>query len=178
MNKKTAIITSLAIASFLGVTAVATGSIVSELSSRQTYSQDSLALTSSGMNGLSSQMLDLPNLPKVDNLPINQNFVTSTESRSEEISNISIRAGEQLVLAATGGKLQNSTETLKKGIPTYAITVLRSDKSLVTGYVDKSTGVIFDWEVVQKGTSNSSYSDDDDDNYDDRDDDDDDDDDD
>lgn len=163
MNKKTAIITSLAATSFLGITAIATVSMVNELNNRHTMSQNELALTASGLVGQSGLTAQLPDLPQVNDLPLSQQLTSAASSINQSDLNLSIGTAEQLVLAATGGKLQASADTVKKGIAAYAITVLRTDQSVITGFVDKASGTIFDWEIVKKGGTVANYDDDDDD---------------
>lgn len=166
MEKKTAIITSLAAAGLLGISAVATVSILNELNNSHSVSQDSLALTSSGLNDLGTFESQLPELPQVSDLPLTKQLAATANSSDQSLVNISMATAEQLVVAATNGTLQRSVETTRKGISAFAITVLRSDKSIVTGYVDKASGTIFDWEIVKAGvaaTGDNKYDDDDDD---------------
>ena len=54
------------------------------------------------------------------------------------------------VVSATPGKVNSVDLTKRNGIDAYAVQLQRTDKSVVTGYVDQSSGVVFDWVVNQK----------------------------
>lgn len=54
------------------------------------------------------------------------------------------------VINATPGKVNSVDLTQRNGIDAYAVELQRTDKSVVTGYVDQSSGVVFDWVVNQK----------------------------
>ncbi len=54
------------------------------------------------------------------------------------------------VINATPGTVNSVDLTQRNGIDAYAVELQRADKSVVTGYVDQSSGVVFDWVVNQK----------------------------
>jgi len=66
------------------------------------------------------------------------------------------------VLTATGGGVTRFVSPESHGgYDAWAVQVLRHDGSIVTGYVDRVSGVIFDWKVDQeapKPTQGSSGS--------------------
>ena len=167
MNKKTAMITSLVAASFLGITSVATVSIINELKNSRSNAQNDLVLAASSPDDFKENLGSLPELPQISDLPLSKNFASGSETNGQNATNISISTAAQLVVAATSGKLLASKEAVSQGVPAYAITVERSDKSVITGFVDKASGTIFDWDVVRNSTSTKDYDDDDDDEYDD-----------
>lgn len=172
MNKKTAIISSLIGATFLGITSVATVSIMNELKSTNSDAKNDLVLAASSPMALANDLGSLPRLPQISDLPISQNLSTVTSGTGTGATSISPTTAEQLVLAATKGKLVYSKQVLVQGIPAYAVTVERSDKSVITGFVDLASGTIFNWDVVRNGVFTTDYNDDeDDDKYDDKDDD-------
>ena len=85
-----------------------------------------------------------------------------------------------LVVAATGGTARSTQATTHAGFEAFAVQVQRPDGSIVTGYVEATSGVIFDWVVDQAApqpvTPTATYDDDhdeDDDRHEDHDDDDD-----
>ncbi len=56
-----------------------------------------------------------------------------------------------VVLQATGGGAARSVEKANHmGYEAWAVQLVRHDGSIVTGYVERSTGVIFDWVVNQE----------------------------
>ncbi len=54
------------------------------------------------------------------------------------------------VVSATPGKVASVGTATRNGIAAYAVQLQRPDNSIVTGYVDQSSGVVFDWVVNQK----------------------------
>ena len=56
------------------------------------------------------------------------------------------------VLAATGGKATDAKQVTRGGYSAWAITVSRADGSVVKGFVEATSGVIFDWSVVSGPT--------------------------
>ncbi len=84
---------------------------------------------------------------------------------------ISADKAVSIVLNATnGGVVQSAQSTTHAGFDSWAITVKRADGSVVIGYVDRATGVAFDWVVKQQAptptptpSQSSGYDDDHDD---------------
>ena len=103
---------------------------------------------------------------------------TSTASATQEaveVREISGQKAVDLVLQSTGGGVVKSLEkTTHAGYDAFAVRVLRHDGSVVTGFVERTSGVVFDWQVNQEAptpsassTSSSGQSDHDDDDHDD-----------
>jgi hypothetical protein len=59
------------------------------------------------------------------------------------------------VLAASGGKATDAKQVTHGGYSAWAITVSRPDGSVVKGFVEVTSGVIFDWSVVSAPTQAS-----------------------
>ncbi|MBI1351556.1 MAG: hypothetical protein GC156_10590 [Actinomycetales bacterium] len=73
---------------------------------------------------------------------------TQSESQAPEIS---LEKAVEVVLNATdGGVVKNADKENHGGYDAWAIRVLRHDGSIITGYVDLSSGVVFDWVVNQE----------------------------
>ena len=53
------------------------------------------------------------------------------------------------VVNATEGTVTSVEIVTRNGIDSFAVTVNRADGSVVTGYVDRSTGDIYEWVVVK-----------------------------
>jgi hypothetical protein len=54
------------------------------------------------------------------------------------------------VVNATEGTVTSVEIVTRNGIDSFAVTVNRTDGSVVTGYVDRSTGDIYEWVVVKE----------------------------
>jgi hypothetical protein len=64
-------------------------------------------------------------------------------------------AARDAVLAQTSGSVLNVARMTHQGTPAWAVTIGRSDGSIVTGYVDTIGGVVFDWTVERSAQSNT-----------------------
>lgn len=90
---------------------------------------------------------------------------TSSQTTSSSISRAQARS---LVLAQAPGEIVKTWAAVRDGYRAYAVKVLRPDGSLATGFVDRASGVVFDWTTVAApAPSTQGYDDDDDDSYDD-----------
>jgi hypothetical protein len=58
---------------------------------------------------------------------------------------ISQAAARAAVLKVAGGRASSVTATHHGGYSAYAVRVTRNDGSVVIGYVDRTSGVVFDW---------------------------------
>jgi hypothetical protein len=80
---------------------------------------------------------------------------------TQNTEGISVDKAVGIVLGATdGGILQYTRQESHRGYDTWAVTVKRTDGSVVTGYVDRATGSAFDWVVVKEAPAAVGYSDD------------------
>ena len=95
-----------------------------------------------------------------------------------EVRTIAVDKAVAMVLNATnGGVVQNAKKASHAGYDAWAVTVLRHDGSVITGFVDQVQGVVYDWAVVKEAPkpapaaggkgSSSNYDDDHDDDHDD-----------
>ena len=62
-----------------------------------------------------------------------------------EITSLQARTA---VLAQVSGTVTSVTETNHQGYAAYAVSLNLADGSTATAYVDRSSGVVFDWDVV------------------------------
>ena len=93
------------------------------------------------------------------------------EPTAPSARSISADKAVSIVLNATnGGVVQSAQSTTHAGFDSWAITVKRADGSVVIGYVDRATGIAFDWVVKQQAptptptpSQSSGYDDDHDD---------------
>lgn len=84
---------------------------------------------------------------------------------TDTTTSISRAEARSLVLAQAPGEIVKTWSAVRDGYRAYAVKVLRPDGSLATGFVDRASGVVFDWTTVAAQTQ-SAQSDDDDDAYD------------
>jgi hypothetical protein len=57
------------------------------------------------------------------------------------------------VLKEVKGTVLSIADATRQGYNSFAVKVQAADGSVVVGFVDKATVVVFDWEVVSKATS-------------------------
>lgn len=62
---------------------------------------------------------------------------------------ISAAQATSLVVAATGGTARSTQATTHAGFEAFAVQVQRPDGSIVTGFVEATSGVIYEWVVDQ-----------------------------
>lgn len=82
-----------------------------------------------------------------------------------EVSSVLSRAqARKAATAATAGTVLGTQRVQHAGYDAYAVQIERADGSIVTGYVEASTGVVYDWVVNQAAPApQAAYEDDDDD---------------
>jgi len=97
----------------------------------------------------------------------------TTEPVQVAPSTISARQARQAATAATPGTVLATSRVEHSGYDAYAVQIERADGSVVTGYVEATSGVVFDWVIDKKVPAPTASYADDDDYEDDRDDDDD-----
>ena len=100
---------------------------------------------------------------------------TSSEPESsQQPESITARQARAAVTAATSGTVVSTSRTQRDGYDAFAVQIQRTDGSVVTGYVDSATAVVFDWVVDKQAptpTPAQTYDDDYDDDRDEYDDD-------
>lgn len=78
---------------------------------------------------------------------------TTSSGLSPEVQARGLITPDQAVVAvvsATPGKVASVGTATRNGIAAYTVRLQRPDNSVVTGYVDQSSGVVFDWVVNRK----------------------------
>jgi|AntAceMinimDraft_6_1070360.scaffolds.fasta_scaffold08758_2 hypothetical protein len=107
--------------------------------------------------------------PTSTSTPTSTNSESSESTASPKATTISEKSARAAVQNATEGKVTNVEKTEYNGVNAFAVTVSRPDGSIVTGYVDASTSIVFDWVVNREApkATTSTYQDDDDHNDDD-----------
>lgn len=101
---------------------------------------------------------DLPSVPVVE---APASIATATPQTSPEPTApapsdastqvlVSKSTASALVLAESPGLPLKVTQSARKGYQAWAVQVRRTDGSVVTAYVDRASGVIFEWTVDQQ----------------------------
>lgn len=76
------------------------------------------------------------------------------------VQTITAQAARQAATAATPGSVLDTSRVQRAGYDAYAVQIERADGSIVTGYVEATSGVVFDWVVDQKApTPKATYED-------------------
>jgi len=65
---------------------------------------------------------------------------------------ITPRQAESTVLNQTQGTIVSTTSVTHAGLDAFAVQISRPDGSVVTGYVDASSGTVFEWVVNKQAT--------------------------
>lgn len=166
MNRRRAVSSTIAVVGVLVSMTVAGVAVVNASDSDVTTESKTLVVAS---ESLPVPSLEAQPLPQVSLAPMSVNGSPSATSEDESSaaagtpSVISRREARSLILAQAPGTVVTTWSTVRNGYRAYAVKVLRSDGSLTTGYVDRASGVIFDWTVVAAPASTPSYADDEDD---------------
>ena len=158
MNRSQAIATTIAGAGILTAVMVAGVAVVNATDTDQAQPETTLVVASEPVAPAPS--LAAQELPTVE-LP----------SDAPQATSITRNAARAAVLAAAPGEIVKTWVASRGGFDAFAVQVLRPDGSVVNGFVDRTSGVVFDWAEVSGPTATSTYQDDDDD-HDDHDDDD------
>lgn len=66
------------------------------------------------------------------------------------VQTITARAARQAAMAATPGTVLQTSRVQRAGYDAYAVQIERADGSIVTGYVEATSGVVFDWVIDQE----------------------------
>ena len=88
---------------------------------------------------------------------------TAEPAQSQSVNTISEKVAKAAVRSATEGRVTGVTTTQHNGVSAFAVTVSRPDGSVVTGFVDASSAVIYDWVVKKeapKAVTNTYHDDD------------------
>lgn len=71
---------------------------------------------------------------------------------------ITAQAARTAATAATPGSVLDTSRVQRAGYDAYAVQIERADGSIVTGYVEATSGVVFDWVVDKKApTPKATY---------------------
>lgn len=163
MNRSTGIALVSATAGVLIAASIASVAIINAASSPTTT--DTIITAAVSAQGTIEPALDAnapqeivfssPALPEITitapspNTSKSANAATPATPAAREITATEAAA---TVLAASDGKATDAKQVTHGGYNAWAITVSRADGSVVKGFVEATSGVIFDWSVVSAPT--------------------------
>jgi hypothetical protein len=114
----------------------------------------------------------LPELPQISaspsaaegtaTAPTDQGADEATEPRTTPA--ITKAKASKVALSEAPGEVLGVNAKSRNGYQAWAVRIKRPDGSIVTGYVDKASGVAFDWVIDQQAPA-TTYSDDDEGDY-------------
>ena len=77
-------------------------------------------------------------------------------TRPSGASGIRSTQAKAAVVRVSPGRVLDVSRAQRSGYASYSVTVERADGSVVTGYVDRASGVVFDWVKVSGPTVSSA----------------------
>jgi hypothetical protein len=163
MKRNSTLISVAAATGIVGATVIAAISLmqatITSESENETVTLAASSATSPTSPDLAFNPSPLPEIPVIS-APVaaKSNPSTSNSSNaSNEVVSSSPSAGQidrdyaiKAVVDATGGKVTKVDSLNHNGIDAFSVTVKRPDGSVVTGYVNKSSGAVYEWAVVKE----------------------------
>lgn len=94
--------------------------------------------------------------PSTDPDPAGTPDASTSEATAGAPDAITGKAATALVLAQAPGSTIKASATTREGYRAWAVQVRRTDGSVVTGFVDRATGVVFEWRLDRKAAANTT----------------------
>jgi hypothetical protein len=91
----------------------------------------------------------LPEIPVISDSTAPSSSQAQTSVESASTSQVNRDFATKAVVNATNGKVTGVETVTRNGVDAFAVTVKRTDGSVITGYVDRSSGDIYEWVVVK-----------------------------
>ena len=99
-----------------------------------------------------------------ESMPLPEIVIPSSGATGAQGSPITANQARSAAVKAADGNVLGTQRVQHAGYDAYAVQIERADGSIVTGYVEASTGVVYDWVVNQAAPApQAAYEDDDDD---------------
>ena len=165
MNRSRAIASSLAATGVLVSLTVAGVAVVNATDADVPTESATLVVDSEPLAAPSFAAQPLPDVTVAPlAAPPSPSAVTSDATTPQTASSsISRSEARSLVLAQAPGEIVKTWSAVRDGYRAYAVKVLRPDGSLATGFVDRASGVVFDWTTVAAPAPSAQSGDDEDD---------------
>ena len=163
MKRNSTLISVAAATGIVGATVIAAISLMQATITSESENETVTLAASSATSPMSPDLAfnpsPLPEIPVIS-APVaaKSNPSTSNSSNaSNEVVSSSPSAGQidrdyaiKAVVDAPGGKVTKVDSLNHNGIDAFSVTVKRTDGSVVTGYVNKSSGAVYEWAVVKE----------------------------
>jgi hypothetical protein len=157
MKRNSTLISVAAATGIVGATVIAAISLMQATITSESENDNVTLAASSATSPMSPDLAfnpsPLPEIPVIT-APVT---ATSNTSTSNEVSSSSPSVGQidreyaiKAVVDATGGKVTKVDSLNHNGIDAFSVNVKRTDGSVVTGYVNKSSGAVYEWAVVKE----------------------------
>ena len=99
-----------------------------------------------------------------ESMPLPEIVIPGSGLADDPGSPITANQARSAAVKAADGNVLGTQRVQHAGYDAYAVQIKRADGSIVTGYVEASTGVVYDWVVNQAAPApQAAYEDDDDD---------------
>jgi hypothetical protein len=178
MQRASAIAIAGAVTGILIAGSVASVAVINAASSSTSTDQEpivaaSIVETTSVQSVEPAPSLDQAPLPSIvvpdpsEPIAIESNASESTSRAEQQVvadsvpQPISAAQARQAAVAATPGKVLATSRVERSGYDAFAVQIERADGSVVTGYVEATSGVVFDWVVDKKAPAPAATYDDD-----------------
>ena len=159
MKRNSTLVSVIAATGIVGATVIAAISLMQATITSGSESDTVTLAAPSATDPMSPDLVfnpsQLPEIPVIS-APVAAESNTSESSSSNEVATSSPSVGQidrdhaiKAVVDATGGEVTKVDSLNHNGVDAFSVTVKRTDGSVVTGYVNKSTGAVYEWVVVK-----------------------------
>ena len=150
MKRNSTLISVAAATGIVGATVIAAISLMQATITSESENETVTLAASSATSPMSPDLAfnpsPLPEIPVIT-APVTSNEVVSS---SPGVGQIDRDYAIKAVVDATSGKVTKVDSLNHNGIDAFSVTVKRTDGSVVTGYVNKSSGAVYEWAVVKE----------------------------
>lgn len=154
MKRNSTIASVAAATGIVGATVIAAISLmqatVSDGSENETITLAAATATTPTPSDLVFTPEPLPDVPVISDSAAPSSSETPASAASASTSQVDRDFAKKAVVDATNGKVTGVEKVSYNGVDAFAVTVKRTDGSVVTGYVDRSSGDIYEWVVVKE----------------------------
>ncbi len=167
MHKSSVIVSTIAAGGVLVAASVAGVSVMNAASASTTGSSSPSVVADVGQEPISAAVSpepanamatvgasSLPALPSLSSTPAQSRHTTAAKQPGQQASTagssgISAKQATASVLSSASGRVLAVSKASRGGYHAWSVRVERTDGSVVTGYVDRKSGTVFDWVINQ-----------------------------
>lgn len=138
------------------------GVAVINAASASTTKPETMVLTAASQAQSAPVVLPELPIPSITITPEGNESTTAPSAATIATQDINAKEARSAVVNASGGSVLATSRVVRDGFEAYGVQVARTDGSVVTGFVDANSGVIFSWVVDKEApVAVSNYEDDD-----------------